>query len=79
MRARVSAAAQDGLVFAVKWLVVLAVWIVGSGWVFGDYLAVRQQAARGDQAYRALVKAQQQTQGVSPEASKRGPESPQSR
>ncbi len=56
---RFKASAMDGAVLGVKILAVLAVLLLGAGWIFGDYAVIRTHALHGEQVYQSIIAEQQ--------------------
>ncbi len=67
MWTRLKTAAQDGLVFGVKWGVGLGIPLFLVLWALHDYNIVRQRAEHGQMAYEFIQKAQQ-AQATQPKA-----------
>ena len=58
---QLKAAAAKAFVLGVQILIVLAVVIAGSGWVFADYFRVREWAANGNRVYQSILEQQKKT------------------
>ena len=52
MKERIRKAAEEGIILGVKYAVVLALFGAVFGWLVNDYKQTRENAARGDQAFR---------------------------
>jgi hypothetical protein len=65
-RERLRAAVEAGLLLGVKILIVLAVLLLGAGWLIGDYNITRARAAHGQEIWELVQKQQQAQQGKQP-------------
>ena len=61
---RLRQAAEDGVLLAVKWGVVVIVLGFLGLWALGDYTLVRQRAYNGQIAFEAIQQAQQRQSGM---------------